>query len=573
MARVPMPKPALEELAFVDQQDTWPWQEGEQSTASSVNAPGASAASSPAGASSSVMVLAQQVSAWSEEADRQGPAGAARKELMRLRKKLREILEIEKRIEAGMRIDKLQRPKIAKKQEVLAQIEQAERIVADDARTREEEQTTLQAEEDRAVQWSEEQRRKEAAMAEAKAAARQHEDWAEQQRAYEEQLAAWQMLPVTLAPVHMLVCEAPLPQQACAGQVPAATAPADPSQAAQAEEPCAEYEAEQQEEAAKSQSARRRLRRQRAARRRPAVVPLTSGAEALQAEASEAGSGAASEGELEAKSCEELAKGLEAGGAARLAAVEALRGSVLRCALAATGCRVVQLALEVAERRAAEELVAELHGHVQEAIESPHANYVIQKVIEVMPVTVSSFVAEELRGVGAVVARHRYGCRILCRLLEHTSSSASLAEVINELLAETADLCRHSFGHHVMESLLEHGHLVQQQQVVAVLREDLLSHAQHRCASHVVEAALAHCSAADQAAVAGDLLHEDKMVSLAQNQFGSFVAKALLMLPGGTRAAAWGHLQQGAARLKETKPGQRLLRDLGLGSVAAAAAP
>mmetsp|Transcript_82122 Transcript_82122/g.249069 ORF Transcript_82122/g.249069 Transcript_82122/m.249069 type:complete len:497 (+) Transcript_82122:58-1548(+) len=496
MARVPMPKPALEELAFVDQQDTWPWQEGEQSTASSVDTPGISAISSPAGTSSSVMLPAQQASAWSQEADHQGPAGVARTELMR-----------------------------------------------------------------------------KAAMAEAKAAAQQHEEWVEQQRAYEEQLATWQMLPVALAPVHMLVCEAPLPQQACAGQVPAATAPADPSQAAQAEEPCAEYEAEQQEEAAKSQSARRRLRRQRAARRRPAVVPLTSGAEALQAEASEAGSGAASEGELEAKSCEELAKGLEAGGAARLAAVEALRGSVLRCALAATGCRVVQLALEVAERRAAEELVAELHGHVQEAIESPHANYVIQKVIEVMPVTVSSFVAEELRGVGAVVARHRYGCRILCRLLEHTSSSASLAEVINELLAETADLCRHSFGHHVMESLLEHGHLVQQQQVVAVLREDLLSHAQHRCASHVVEAALAHCSAADQAAVAGDLLHEDKMVSLAQNQFGSFVAKALLMLPGGTRAAAWGHLQQGAARLKETKPGQRLLRDLGLGSVAAAAAP
>mmetsp|Transcript_82125 Transcript_82125/g.249092 ORF Transcript_82125/g.249092 Transcript_82125/m.249092 type:complete len:570 (+) Transcript_82125:58-1767(+) len=569
MARVPMPKPALEELAFVDQQDTWPWQEGEQSTASSVNAPGASAASSPAGASSSVMVLAQQVSAWSEEADRQGPAGAARKELMRLRKKLREILSIEERLEAGMRIDPLQRPKIAMKQEVLAQITQAERIVADDARAREEEQAMLQAEE--------EPRRREAATAEAKAAARQHEAWAEQQRAYEEQLATWQMLPVALAPVHMLVCEAPLPQQACAGQVPAATAPADPSQAAQAEEPCAEYEAEQQEEAAKSQSARRRLRRQRAARRRPAVVPLTSGAEALQAEASEAGSGAASEGELEAKSCEELAKGLEAGGAARLAAVEALRGSVLRCALAATGCRVVQLALEVAERRAAEELVAELHGHVQEAIESPHANYVIQKVIEAMPVTLSSFVAEELRGVGPAVARHRYGCRVLCRLLEHTSGSAGLAEVVDELLAQAAELCRHSFGHHVMQSLLEHGQPAQQRRVVAALREDLLGHARHRCASHVVEAALAHCPAADQAAVAAGLLGDgdgpDRMVALAQNQFGSFVARALLRLPGETREAAWGHLQLGAARLKETKPGQRLLRDLGLGSAAAAAAP
>mmetsp|Transcript_21517 Transcript_21517/g.67130 ORF Transcript_21517/g.67130 Transcript_21517/m.67130 type:complete len:577 (+) Transcript_21517:82-1812(+) len=566
MARVPMPKPALEELAFVDQQDTWPWQEGEQSTASSVNAPGASAASSPAGASSSVMVLAQQVSAWSEEADRQGPAGAARKELMRLRKKLREILSIEERLEAGMRIDPLQRPKIAMKQEVLAQIEQAERIVADDARTREEEQTTLQAEEDRAVQWSEEQRRKEAAMAEAKAAARQHEDWAEQQRAYEEQLAAWQMLPVTLAPVHMLVCEAPLPQQACAGQVPAATAPAGPSQAAQAEVPCAEYEAEQQEEAAKSQSARRRLRRQRAARRRPAVVPLTSGAEALQAEASEAGSGAASEGELEAKSCEELAKGLEAGGAARLAAVEALRGSVLRCALAATGCRVVQLALEVAERRAAEELVAELHGHVQEAIESPHANYVIQKVVEVMPAALSGFVAEELRGAGAAVARHRYGCRVLCRLLEHTGSSVSLMEVLDEVLAEARDLCRHAFGHYVLQSILEHGHASHRQRLASTLRSELLEHAQHRCSSHVLESALVHCSAEDREALAAGLLAggADGVAALARGQFSSFVVRALIRQPGEVAQATWGHLQSTAAQVQKTRHGQRLLRDLGL---------
>mmetsp|Transcript_87470 Transcript_87470/g.271707 ORF Transcript_87470/g.271707 Transcript_87470/m.271707 type:complete len:393 (-) Transcript_87470:143-1321(-) len=329
-----------------------------------------------------------------------------------------------------------------------------------------------------------------------------------------------------------------------------------------------------------SASALRRQRRQRA-------TSLAAKLAAMEKQGARAGEGQApakppvrsgratgnAKGGGKAVHCAKLVEGLEVGGKARVSAVAALRGCVVPLAFDAAGCRAVQLALHVADRRSATELAGELRGHVCEAIRSPHANYVIQKVIEAMPVTLSSFVAEELRGVGPAVARHRYGCRVLCRLLEHTSSSASLAEVINELLAETADLCRHSFGHHVMESLLEHGHLVQQQQVVAVLREDLLSHAQHRCASHVVEAALAHCSAADQAAVAGDLLHEDKMVSLAQNQFGSFVAKALLMLPGGTRAAAWGHLQQGAARLKETKPGQRLLRDLGLGSVAAAAAP
>lgn len=45
----------------------------------------------------------------------------------------------------------------------------------------------------------------------------------------------------------------------------------------------------------------------------------------------------------------------------------------------AAGCRLVQLALETGCHEAAL-LTRELHGHVQEAAVSPHANYVIQKV-------------------------------------------------------------------------------------------------------------------------------------------------------------------------------------------------
>merc|ERR1712070_1226839 len=110
--------------------------------------------------------------------------------------------------------------------------------------------------------------------------------------------------------------------------------------------------------------------------------------------------------------------GIEAGGLARQAAIEALVGSVPDLAFDASACRVVQKALEFAEEEEVVALGLELQGRVREAIRSPHANHVVQKLVEVLPLPSLSFVAEEMLGAGPEIARHRYGCRVLCRLVE-----------------------------------------------------------------------------------------------------------------------------------------------------------
>ena len=120
----------------------------------------------------------------------------------------------------------------------------------------------------------------------------------------------------------------------------------------------------------------------------------------------------------------QLMQWLEAGGDAQMEAIVAVRGFVSRLAFESIGCRVIQLAMELAEPSVAIELVSEMRGHVRDAIASPHGNYVIQKIIEAMPVGEFSFIAEELQGVGASVARHRYGCRIFCRLLENSADDS-----------------------------------------------------------------------------------------------------------------------------------------------------
>mmetsp|Transcript_87481 Transcript_87481/g.271760 ORF Transcript_87481/g.271760 Transcript_87481/m.271760 type:complete len:426 (-) Transcript_87481:367-1644(-) len=368
--------------------------------------------------------------------------------------------------------------------------------------------------------------------------------------------AGWQALQVPISAVQLVMCEAPPAQRAPACQLAVAQPMPDENLQVAAQAPeGATSRVDQQQPMAVSDSTKRRMRRQRAARRRPglASAPVPGDPTSNEVGASEI-------------NCEELMEGLEAGGEARAAAVAALRGSVLSSSFAPAGCRVVQLALQLADRVAAPQLLAELHGHVRAAIESPHANYVIQKVVEVMPAALSGFVAEELRGAGAAVARHRYGCRVLCRLLEHTGSSVSLMEVLDEVLAEARDLCRHAFGHYVLQSILEHGHASHRQRLASTLRSELLEHAQHRCSSHVLESALVHCSAEDREALAAGLLAggADGVAALARGQFSSFVVRALIRQPGEVAQATWGHLQSTAAQVQKTRHGQRLLRDLGL---------
>jgi len=272
--------------------------------------------------------------------------------------------------------------------------------------------------------------------------------------------------------------------------------------------------------------------------------------------------------------CAELTEGLEAGGEARAAALEAIRGNVLRLALDVEGCRALQLALQVASIGTMAELLGELHGHVREALASPHANYVVQKVVEVAPAHLSSFVAAELRGAGAAVARHRYGCRVWVRLLEHSHANTALAGLLEEVLAEARELCKHMFAHYVLQSFLEHGSPELQERVAAVLLEDARGLARHRSASHVVEAALLHCQPETRQRLAGALLGGtvEETLELAQCQFGSFVVKLLLELPGEASREGWRRLRAAAGRLQETSAGLRLARGLGLGPAPAAAA-
>ena len=210
--------------------------------------------------------------------------------------------------------------------------------------------------------------------------------------------------------------------------------------------------------------------------------------------------------------------------------VQQLIGQVWALSQDKEGCRLVQNALEVAGRDTLT-IARELSGHVLEAVRHPHANYVVQKVIAQVSAGGSGFIAEELRGSAVATAKHRMGCRILCRLLEFCSTNPQVDRLVDELLKEVSQLCCHSFAHHVIQSVLEHGDERHRRMITRTLIADVKMFAQHKNASYLVENALkVFCNYEDQRAIISKL-DVDCLLFLAMTPYGRHVAKTVLKDP------------------------------------------
>jgi len=260
---------------------------------------------------------------------------------------------------------------------------------------------------------------------------------------------------------------------------------------------------------------------------------------------------------------DKLMQQLEAGGMHRHDALEDIRGRVLELAMDSAGCRVVQLALDLPNTTDKLEMANELKGNVWAAIESKHANYVLQKIIEVLPISSISFVIDELQDMVGDVARHQKGCRVLCRLVEHAAAEPLTTKLISTLVADANELSRHNYGHHVLRSLLEHGLPADRHQIAVALCQGAHRNAKHKTASFVVEKALAYCQEDAQKLLATELLqYPGTTVDLARHQYGRHVVSQMVRLPNDCSTRALDNLRHGFAQVQTSKHGRRLIAEL-----------
>jgi mRNA-binding protein PUF3 len=96
---------------------------------------------------------------------------------------------------------------------------------------------------------------------------------------------------------------------------------------------------------------------------------------------------------------------------------------------------------------------------VWDAIASPFANFVLQKSISIGRPHLSQYVIDEIMSVhgGSVRAsQHKYGCRIIQRLLEHCREDQAEG-IIEEILTHALVVSKSQFGMHVIRHVIENG--------------------------------------------------------------------------------------------------------------------
>jgi len=228
-------------------------------------------------------------------------------------------------------------------------------------------------------------------------------------------------------------------------------------------------------------------------------------------------------------------------------------GKVWSLSLHPRGCREVQQALEEAsdDKRCA--LARELQGHIREASRCPHANYVVQKCITIMAPNMLQFIIDEIVETGSllVIARHKYGCRIIQRLIEHCPGE-QMRSLVEILFEEFLDISRHAYGNFVVQNLLQHLAQDQRSRLVELVEKHVLELASHQHGCAVLGAALEHGDLADKCRLAEMVLEDSDQVSfMAGTKHGRSIITNLLHALDGTGCRRLLALLEGNLKLEE----------------------
>lgn len=253
-------------------------------------------------------------------------------------------------------------------------------------------------------------------------------------------------------------------------------------------------------------------------------------------------------------------------------------GNVWHLSRNAQGCRFVQEVLDTCSPDVQLRMALELKGHVREALRCPHANHVVQKLVSVLQPTDVQFVVDELASTGRMLvsqfARHRFGCRVLERLLERCSAQ-QVQPLVQEVLQDAVALAAHAYGNYVLQHVLEHGSAACIRELSASLGAHVGTLGHDPYASAVVAKALAR-GPMDVRLELACKLHAcpGLLLAMARTRHGHLAARQVLELLEARpqlRDEACRELQADARNLRKSRSGRFVLASMVGGSARGAA--
>lgn len=188
-----------------------------------------------------------------------------------------------------------------------------------------------------------------------------------------------------------------------------------------------------------------------------------------------------------------------------------------------------------------------LRTRLLDACESKHANFLLQKCIEKRPYDSMRFAVDKLAEMAPMsiavasatqrlprantVALHKYGCRVLERLISHGSHDPAMQSVMCQLVhgESLRRLMKHQFGNHIVQIVLEHCHGLPgvRGDIAEYLLSDIEKFSRHRVASHVVEKALVLCGRSHQVRLCREILSRRDALSVPVGKHFNYAAHVL----------------------------------------------
>mmetsp|Transcript_57123 Transcript_57123/g.148722 ORF Transcript_57123/g.148722 Transcript_57123/m.148722 type:complete len:289 (+) Transcript_57123:245-1111(+) len=245
-----------------------------------------------------------------------------------------------------------------------------------------------------------------------------------------------------------------------------------------------------------------------------------------------------------------------------LSSGKSFAGRVWRLSQHAQGCREVQRVLDMESEGVREMLACELRGHVWEALRSPHANFVLQKFITVLsPGSLQFIVDELLQGSAEKAAKHKFGCRVFQRLVEH-GTIKQVAQLLKPVLTDFLALAQHQYGNYVVQHLLEYSSPEHRRRIAGLVEQNLRTLVLDPFGSAVVSGSLNKAPIGCQVSLARALVQQPGcLVLLACMKHGCVAAtRVLRVLRGEELEEARRVMLAEKGALRASKLGQELLQ-------------
>jgi len=201
----------------------------------------------------------------------------------------------------------------------------------------------------------------------------------------------------------------------------------------------------------------------------------------------------------------------------------------------------------------------ELRGHVVGLCESDSGNFVMSKIVQVMPAQSLHFLVVEFGGKMERLASHCRGCRVLMRMLEHFPEEL-VAPLLDELEPSITKLSYHPYGNLVVQHLLEYSTQRRRMAVIHKVCLDLPVLTQYKSSSYVLQRIVAHGGDEGQRVLVKALLEiqSPSLIDVACTRYGSFCVDCLADLQVG-RSEVHEQLAAAMPRLQASKFGVRAI--------------